>query len=87
MHLAQVSLAVGIISTGQTTEVILQHGELQSQDYVTGTPGNNSGDHEKSMTLSVIVIEVHLTTGRCHKIHVQHQSRNTTGIRAATQQG
>jgi hypothetical protein len=75
MHLTQVFPAVGIISPGQTAEVILQHGELQSQDYITGTPGNNSGDHEESGTLSVMVTGVYSTAGRCHKIHVQHQSR------------
>ncbi|GJM85014.1 hypothetical protein PR202_ga00741 [Eleusine coracana subsp. coracana] len=72
----EVSPALGIIYPGRAVEVTLQHGELRSQDYVTAASGNNSvADHEKSATLSVIITGVHLTAGRCHKIHVQHQSR------------
>ncbi|KAK3157960.1 hypothetical protein QOZ80_2AG0130870 [Eleusine coracana subsp. coracana] len=72
----KVSPALGIIYPGRAVEVTLQHGELRSQDYVTAASGNNSvADHEKSATLSVIITGVHLTAGRCHKIHVQHQSR------------
>ncbi|TVU30111.1 hypothetical protein EJB05_21718, partial [Eragrostis curvula] len=72
----KVSPSVGIISPGQTVEVTMQHGELRSQDYVTGKSGNNSGaDHEKSATLSVIVTGVCSTVGRGNKILVQHRSR------------
>ncbi|KAF8659244.1 hypothetical protein HU200_058651 [Digitaria exilis] len=71
----KVSPAVGIIYPGQSLEVTLQHGQLRSQDYLTGTSCNSSGaDQEKAATLLVIITGVYSTAGRDHRIHVQHQS-------------
>ncbi|CAN6238131.1 unnamed protein product [Urochloa humidicola] len=73
----KVSPAAGIISPGQSVEVIVQHGQLRSQDYLTtGTSGNSSGvDQEKVLTLLVIVTGVYSTAKRDQKIHVEHRSR------------
>jgi hypothetical protein len=57
MYLAQVSPTTSIIFCWTNSRCHIATGELQSQNYVTGTPENNSGDHEKSATLSVIVTE------------------------------
>nr|TKW39185.1 hypothetical protein SEVIR_1G161300v2 [Setaria viridis] len=71
----KVSPAVGMISPGQSVEVTLQHGQLRSQDYLSGTSGNSSGaDQEKAATLLVTVTGVYSTARRDHKIHVQHQN-------------
>ncbi|CAO2045789.1 unnamed protein product [Urochloa humidicola] len=72
----KVSPAAGIISPGQSVEVTLQHGQLRSRDYLTGTSGNSSGaDQEKAVTLLVVVRGVYSTARRDDKIHVQHRSR------------
>ncbi|KAF8743791.1 hypothetical protein HU200_013532 [Digitaria exilis] len=58
------SPAVGIIYPGQSLEVTLQHGQLRSQDYLTGTSCNSSGaDQEKAATLLVIITGVYSTAG------------------------
>lgn len=60
-------------------EVTLQHGQLQGQDYLTGTSGNSSrAEKEKVATLLVAVTGVRLTTGRAHKLHLQHRSHRDT---------
>jgi len=75
----KVSPAVGIISPGQSVEVALQHGQIRSQDYLTGTSGNSSGDEqEKVTTLLVTITGVDSTAGRYYKIQVQHRSRRET---------
>lgn len=75
----KVSPAVGIISPRQSVEVTLQHGQIRSQDYLTGTSGDSSGAaQEKVATLLVTVTRVDSTAGRRHKIQVQHRCRRET---------